>query len=93
MASKLKNVENETQTLYDLEYGKTTGKHGKWDTHTVGPEYGEKTQNRRKWETHMIWTGIWQETLKNVENEKCSLYDFWYGEKKKKNCENEKHTL
>ena len=29
MASKLKNVENETQTLYDLEYGKTTGKHGK----------------------------------------------------------------
>jgi hypothetical protein len=26
MARKLKNVENETQTLYDLEYGKTTGK-------------------------------------------------------------------
>jgi hypothetical protein len=29
MARKLKNLENETQTLYDLEYGKKTGKRGK----------------------------------------------------------------
>ena len=33
----LKNVENETQTLYDLEYGKKTDKRGKWETHMVGP--------------------------------------------------------
>ena len=29
MARKLKNVENDRQTLYDLEYGKTTAKRGK----------------------------------------------------------------
>jgi hypothetical protein len=29
MAIKLKNVENDRQTLYDLEYGKKPGKLGK----------------------------------------------------------------
>ena len=29
MARKLKNVKNETQTLYDLEYGEKTEKRGK----------------------------------------------------------------
>jgi hypothetical protein len=36
MARNLKNVENETQTLYDLEYGRKDEKHGKGDPHTVG---------------------------------------------------------
>ena len=29
VARKLKNVEDETQTLYDLEYGEKTENHGK----------------------------------------------------------------
>jgi hypothetical protein len=29
MARKLKNVENETQTVFDLEYGKKTENRGK----------------------------------------------------------------
>jgi hypothetical protein len=33
---KLKNVENEKQTLHDLEYGEKTEKRGKLETHTVG---------------------------------------------------------
>ena len=33
---KLKNVENEKQTLHDLEYGEKTEKHGKLENHTVG---------------------------------------------------------
>ena len=38
MARKLKNVENETQTLFGLEYGKkNTQTHGKRERHTVGP--------------------------------------------------------
>ena len=37
MAKKLKNVENETKTLYDLEYGENTEKHEKCEMHNVGP--------------------------------------------------------
>ena len=33
----LKKLENETQTLFDLEFGEKTEKGGKWETHTVGP--------------------------------------------------------
>ena len=35
---------------------------------------------------------IWRETLKTVENEKCTLYDIEYAEKNLKIMENEKHT-
>ena len=37
--------------------------------------------------------GIWQEILKNVENEKCTLQNLEYGEKTLKNEENKKCTL
>jgi hypothetical protein len=30
---------------------------------------------------HRVGPGIWQEILKNVDNEKCTLYDLEYGEK------------
>jgi hypothetical protein len=33
----LKKVENETETLFDLEYGEETEKRGKWDTNSVWP--------------------------------------------------------
>ena len=32
-------------------------------------------------ETHTVGPGIWQESLKNVENDKCTLQDLEYGEK------------
>ena len=38
MARKLKNVENETQILYNLEYGKKTDKREKRETRMVGHE-------------------------------------------------------
>ena len=37
MARKMKNVENETQTMFDLEYSKKTEKPGKCETHMLGP--------------------------------------------------------
>ena len=29
----------------------------------------------------MVGRGIWLETVKNVKNEKCTLYDLKYGKK------------
>uniref|UniRef100_A0A0V1KI19 Uncharacterized protein n=1 Tax=Trichinella nativa TaxID=6335 RepID=A0A0V1KI19_9BILA len=39
----------------------------------------------------MVGPGIWQETLKNVKNEKCTLT--WNKARKLKNVKNEKGTL
>jgi hypothetical protein len=36
MVRNLKNFENETQTLDDLEHGKKSEIHGKGEPHTVG---------------------------------------------------------
>ena len=33
----------------------------------------EITKRREKCEMHTVGPGIWRETLKNVENEKCTL--------------------
>ena len=35
---KLKRLENEKCPLLDMEYGKKTKNHGKWETHTWGLE-------------------------------------------------------
>ena len=48
-------------------------------------EYGKKTDQKVKLVTHMAGPGIWQETLKNVENEKHILYGLYSGEKTE-NC-------
>ena len=37
MPGKLKNVENEKHTLQDLDCGEKPEKHGKCETHTIGP--------------------------------------------------------
>jgi hypothetical protein len=37
MSRKLNNLENEKNTLYELEYGKKTEKRGARDTNTVRP--------------------------------------------------------
>ena len=39
------------------------------------------TEKREKWEIHPVGLGLWIETLKMLENEKCTLYDLEYGEK------------
>ena len=92
MARKLKKVENETQTLYDQEYGEKQWKTWKssnaqsriWNkarklkiiklrSEHVGPENGEKTEICGKWQMHIVGPGMWQETQKIMENEKCIM--------------------
>ena len=49
MARKLKNVENEKQTLFDLEYGEKHSKKVENEKCTLYVlEYGEKTNNHGK---------------------------------------------
>ena len=31
------------------------------------------TEKREKWEKHTVGPGLWRETLKKLENEKCTL--------------------
>ena len=56
-------------------------------------EYGKKSENHGKWETSTWRLEKWKKSLKNVENEKQTLYDLEYGEKNWKNMKNEKCTL
>ena len=44
-------------------------------------EFSEKTEIHAKLETQTGGPGIWQETLKNVENETHTLQDLDHGEK------------
>ena len=44
-------------------------------------EYGEKNEKRGTWDTHTIDYRIWQETMKNLKNNKYTLEDLEYGEK------------
>ena len=48
MVRKMKNVENETQKLFDLEQGKKNTKLGKREKHTVGPGIGRETLKKLK---------------------------------------------
>ena len=54
---------------------------------------GRNTEKREKCETHTLGPGIGQETLKNEENQKCTLQDLDYGEKTEKFLKNDIHTL
>ena len=42
---------------------------------------------------HTVGAGIWQETLKNVENKKCTLQDMEYGEKTEKCGKRDTNTV
>ena len=77
------NVENETKILYVLEYSEENLKNvnnEKWTRRTLIMVRKLK-KKRGKRETHMVGTGIWRETLKNVENETQTQFDLEYGEK------------
>ena len=44
-------------------------------------DFGEKTEKTWKMRQNNAWPGIWQETLKKLKNENCTLQDLEYGEK------------
>ena len=54
---------------------------------------GRNTEKREKWVTHTVGPGIWRETLKNVENVKCTIYDLEFVEKTEKRRKWDKHTV
>jgi len=81
MERKLKNVKNETQTLFDLDYGKKHWKNGKWEMHTLGPGIWRENWKSWKMKINTVGSEIWRETPKNVKNEKQNLFDLEYGEK------------
>ena len=84
MARKLKKVENETQTLFDLEYGKKHSKMWKMrNTQCRTWIMVRKLKNVQK-ETYTIRTRICEETVKNVNNEKYTLQELDFGEKTEK---------
>ena len=68
MSRKLKNVENETKTLKDLNYGKKTDKQGKWETHMLGPGmWWERLKKGQKWDIH---TKSWNIARNSEKREK-----------------------
>ena len=54
MARKLKNVENETQTVQDLNMARNTKKLGKGEIHTLGNGVWQKTLKNMKNEKHKL---------------------------------------
>ena len=65
MGRKLKNMENETQRVYDMVHGekhwKYTEKHGKWEVLTaeLGIWQKKKIVKNVEWEMHTVGLGIW----------------------------------
>ena len=43
----------------------------------------KKTEKHGKWETHTVKSGLSCETIKKVQNEKCTLFDLEYIKKNK----------
>ena len=61
------------------------------EKHTLqDPEYGKKPEKRGKGDTHVVGHGIWRETLKNLEKEKCKNQEIKYAKNPEK-CE--MHTV
>ena len=55
MARKLKNVENETHTLQDLEYVKKTDQLRNGENQLVGPRIWQETLKIVENEIHTLW--------------------------------------
>ena len=84
MAGKLKNFENEKNTVSPGIWIETLKKVENEKCTLQDLEYGKKTANHGKLETHNVGPGIWQETLKNVKNEQCTPQDLKCGQKNEK---------
>ena len=54
MVRKLKNVENESKTLQDLEYGVKTDKRGNSETHMLTPGISQETLKNMQKEKHTL---------------------------------------
>ena len=63
----LKNMKNEKNTLKDQDFIEKTKKKKKTERER------EREREREKWDTNTVWSGIRRETMKMVENEKCTL--------------------
>jgi hypothetical protein len=74
ISRKLKNMENETQTAYDLEYGERTQKNVENDTQTLfDMEYGNKHSETWKMRNEQCRTWSIARKLKNMEIEAHTL--------------------
>ena len=67
--------------LQDVEYGKKTENHGKWEIHTLGREiYRGKLKKVENLEMSTCRTWNMARKLKITENEKYTFQDVKYGE-------------
>jgi hypothetical protein len=41
--------------------------------HCIAWNMARSTEKPENWKKHTAWPGLWQEILKKVENEKCTL--------------------
>ena len=57
MARNSENMKREKYTLYDLDHGEKTEKHGKWDTQTIGP--GLWWENSKTWKMSQKHCRTW----------------------------------
>ena len=64
MARNLKNVENETQTVFDLEFGKEHSK--TWKRRNAHCRTRNKARNNKNVENemHTVGPGVWRENCK-----------------------------
>ena len=61
--------------------------------HSMTWNMAKNTEKRGKWETHTVRPGLSCETLKKVQNEKCTLFDLEYGKNTEKHGTWEMHTV
>jgi hypothetical protein len=72
MEGKLKNLENETQTLFDLEYGEKQYKCGKLEMHTVGT--GVWQENWKSWKMRNTHCRTWNMVRNTEKREKWEMH-------------------
>ena len=78
---KMKNVENETQILFYLYYGKKTEKRAKRKTHTISPGICQDTVKNVNNEKYTLQDLDYCQNTINVENETKTQLDPEYAEK------------
>ena len=81
MARNIQNIENEICILQDRKYGEKHSKAWKVRNAHCRTWSMEKKLKIMENEKHEVGPATWLETLKNVENEKCTLQYLEYGEK------------
>ena len=64
MVRKMKNLENETQTLYDLESGEKSEWREKWDTKNVCRNMTWDNEKCANWEKHTVELEFGEKTEK-----------------------------